>query len=89
MHAVDLIIGEHVHRLPRDADEMALLAALTDAVHAGGAVVDLPTSRMEATIAVLISPGVPVFIERTVVADEAAEDAVGGACADELEWSYL
>ncbi|QIG39690.1 hypothetical protein G5T42_09500 [Microbacterium sp. 4R-513] len=89
MHAVDLIIGEHVHRLPMDTDESALLIELTDAVHAGGGVVVLPTPRTQSTVAVLISPGVPVFIERTLIPDEAPDDVSSTTCGDVLEWSDL
>lgn len=87
MLAVDLIVGDYVHRLPKGADEIAVLADLTDAVHAGGGVVDLPTNRSQSTVAVLISPGVPVFIERTVVQDDAVDDVSASFDLDVAEWA--
>lgn len=85
MHAVDLIIGDYIHRLPVNVDENAVFTDLKDAVQAGGGFVALPTHQSQATLAVLISPGVPVFIERKVIADEIADDEVA-SCADLMEW---
>ena len=92
MHATELIIGKYIHRLPKDADENALLTQLMDAVQAGGGVVDLPTSRPQSTVAVLISPGVPVFVERTLIPDDRDIDDSTGAAEysdDFLEASSL
>ena len=89
MHTTDLIIGEYVHRLPRSADEDALVAELTDAVQAGGGVVMLPTHQAHSRVAVLISPGVPVFIERTLIPDEQDEDAETAGSVQVAEWADL
>ncbi|WP_345799968.1 hypothetical protein AAIB33_10820 [Microbacterium sp. AZCO] len=88
MHAVELTIGEHVHRLPMDADEDAVVAELTAAVQAGGGVVLLPTPRAGATVAVLISPGVPVFIERTPIPTDGSQ-GVGAAVGDWDDWAEI
>ncbi|TDN87757.1 hypothetical protein [Microbacterium sp. BK668] len=87
MHAIDLIIGEYVHRLPKDADENAVLTELKEAVHAGGGIVDLPTYRPTSSVAVLISPGVPVFVERTLIEDEAVPEVFAAPRDDVIEWS--
>ena len=89
MHAVELIIGDYVHQLPRNADADALLTEMTDAVHAGGGVVTLPTAWPEASVSVLISPGVPVFIERRVIEDDAAESASAAVGAEYAEWAEI
>ncbi|GAA5208233.1 hypothetical protein [Microbacterium kyungheense] len=77
MYAIELTIGEYVHRLPRAADEAAVLAELTDAVRAGGGVVTLPTSAAGSAVSILISPGVLVLIERTLVPDDEGSDPFG------------
>ncbi|WP_194397168.1 hypothetical protein [Microbacterium atlanticum] len=87
MHAIELIIGEYVHRLPRGADEEAVLAQLTDAVHAGGAVVSLPALRPHTSVSVLISPGVPVVIERTLIEEEASAGECEPFDVDLMEWA--
>lgn len=74
MYAIELTIGDYVHRLPRASDEAAVLAELTDAVRAGGGVVTLPTSAAGSAVSILISPGVPVFIERTLMPDDEGSD---------------
>ncbi|HEX5857807.1 MAG TPA: hypothetical protein VFY91_06850 [Microbacterium sp.] len=89
MHTIDLIIGEYVHRLPMSTDEVALLAELTDAVHAGGGIVDLATHSAQSSVAVLISPGVPVFIERTVLPDDSFEDVITAGGVDLPGWPDL
>jgi hypothetical protein len=86
VYAVDLIIGEYVHRLPMKSDESAVLAELTDAVLAGGGIVDLPTHRQESSVAVLISPGVPVFVERNFVPDDLDDDASTADDPDFADW---
>lgn len=91
MHATELIIGEHAYRLPPDADEQALLSELTQAIRAGGGVVELPATSSQSVMAVLVSPGVPVFIERIKIPahsdgdlDSGGEDprpsATGSSC---------
>lgn len=77
MHATELIIGDYVHRLPVKADEAAVLEQLTDAVRAGGGIVELPTGSPRSTVSVLISPGVPIFIEHTHLPNDIAEDREG------------
>ena len=86
MHAVELTIGDYVHRLPLGADETAVLAELREAVQAGGGVVDLPSWGAQSTVAVLMSPGVPVFVERHDLADDAAEGAGVGDDFDLADW---
>lgn len=86
MHAIDLIIGDYVHRLPMDVDEAAVLAQLMAGILAGGGVVDLPTASTSASVSVLISPGVPVFVERTEIPNAPGEEqALPG---DHSEWPF-
>ena len=87
MHAVELTIGDITHRLPRNADEDAVLAELTAAVQAGGGVVVLPTSREHSTVAVLVSPGVPIFIERMLIPDEPTRDLASSDDTDLVDWA--
>ena len=77
MHATELMIGEHLYRLPDGVDENEVLAQLTEAIRAGGGIVDLPGTSPDSAKAVLISPGVPVFIERIHIPDEDAPGADG------------
>lgn len=70
MYATELTIGEHVFRLPDGVDEDEVLAQLTDAIRAGGGIVDLPGTSTHSAKAVLVSPGVAVFIERIIIPDE-------------------
>ena len=86
MYAIELTIGEYVHRLPRAADEAAVLAELTDAVRAGGGVVTLPTSAAGSAVSILISPGVLVLIERTLVPDDEGSDPFGPADFTHDNW---
>lgn len=69
VHATELIIGDHTYVLPPGTDEAAVLEQLTDAVRAGGGVVELPAPPTSMK-SVLISPGVPVFIERIPIPDD-------------------
>ena len=86
MHAVELTIGDYVHRLPLGADEDAVLAQLREAVQAGGGVVDLPSWGAQSTVAVLMSPGVPVFVERRLVTDDPTDSADVSQDFDLADW---
>lgn len=74
MYVTELIIGDRAYRLPPAADEETVLSDLTEAVRAGGGVVELPATSPQSAIAVLISPGVPVFIERTHIPEHPDEE---------------
>ena len=86
MHAVELTIGDYVHRLPLGTDEDAVLAQLREAVQAGGGVVDLPSWGAQSTVAVLMSPGVPVFVERRLVTDDPTDSADVSQDFDLADW---
>jgi hypothetical protein len=59
VHATELIIGDHTYVLPPGTGD-DVLEQLTEAVRAGGGVVEL-LAISGTSWAVLISPGVPVF----------------------------
>ena len=88
MHATELIIGDHTYVLPPGTDENNVLEQLTDAVRAGGGVVELPPTSASSR-SVLISPGVPVFIERIPVPDDPI-DAVDNGREDtgDSDWTF-
>ena len=89
MHAVELTIGDYVHRLPLGTDEESVLAELREAVQAGGGVVDLPSWGAQSTVAVLVSPGVPVFVERRLVTDDPADAAGAMDDFDLADWTGI
>ncbi len=89
MNAIDLIIGEYAYRLPLGVDEDAVLEQLENAVREGGGVVELPRGAAQATVAVLISPGVAVFVERTPIPDEAIDAADDDTDGGPPEWFAL
>lgn len=70
MQATELIIGDHTYLLPPDVDASDVLEQLTAAVRAGGGVVGIPSGSEGNGRAVLVSPGVPIFIERIPIPDE-------------------
>ncbi|WP_345802902.1 hypothetical protein AAIB33_07415 [Microbacterium sp. AZCO] len=74
MHATELVIGDHTYLLPAGTDETVVLDQLTSAVRAGGGVVELPPAIPGSLRSVLISPGVPVFIERIPIPADTADD---------------
>ena len=86
MDKIDLIIGDYAYRLPVGVDEGAVLEQLTDAVRDGGGIVELPRGAVHASLAVLISPGVPVFIERTPMPDDAAEEPADETDSGQSDW---
>ena len=87
VYATELIIGDHTYVLPRGTGD-DVLEQLTEAVRAGGGVVELPVISGSFR-AVLISPGVPVFIERIPIPDDPV-DAVDSEVEDPLagDWTY-
>ena len=78
MHVTELFIGDHAYRLPIGTDENEVIEDLADAVREGGGVVELPMDAEQRAISVLISPGVPVFIERPEVPEQPPEDELSG-----------
>ncbi|WP_109212163.1 MULTISPECIES: hypothetical protein [Microbacterium] len=70
MYATELTIGDHAYLLRAGTDERGVLDELTAAVRAGGGVVELPAAAPNSPRSVLISPGVPVFIERIPIPDD-------------------
>lgn len=88
MHATELIIGEHAFRLPAGAATDTVVAQLLDAIRAGGGVVDIPTAVPESATSVLISPGVPVFVERIEIPDELSDLGGDGDQRTTHDWEY-
>ena len=86
MHATELMIGDHVYRLPDGVDENEVLEQLTDAVRVGGAVVELPGVSPQSAKSVLISPGVPVFIERIQIPDDVSGPDDDGDDPNLADW---
>lgn len=88
MYATELTIGDHAYLLRAGTDERGVLDELTAAVRAGGGVVELPAGAPNTPRSVLISPGVPVFIERIPIPDDPPtpdDDAGEDAYA---EWAF-
>jgi hypothetical protein len=78
VHVTELFIGDHAYRLPIGTDENVVIDELADAVREGGGVVDLPIDAEQRAISVLISPGVPVFIERREIPEQPPDEDQGG-----------
>lgn|GEM_PF-2586303 len=88
MYATELTIGDRAYLLRAGTDERIVLDELTAAVRAGGGVVELPAAAPNSPRAVLISPGVPVFIERIPIPDDAPGPDDGDGEDPFAEWSF-
>lgn len=87
MYATELTIGDHAYLLRAGTDERGVLDELTAAVRAGGGVVELPAAAPNSPRSVLISPGVPVFIERIPIPDDLPYTDDGDAEDPCEEWA--
>jgi hypothetical protein len=88
VQAVTLTIGERQYGLRSSTDLGEFCARLTDAVQAGGGMVEIPVAG-DRSIAVLVSPGVSVVLETREVGPAAEFEAAGTVpwlCADDLEF---
>jgi hypothetical protein len=74
MNVIELSVATRVFRLPTGTDIEHLQRVIRDAVHAGGALVDIP-SIGDARITALVTPATPVFVERIDVDDAPSSDS--------------
>ncbi len=81
MSSFTVSVAGQMYQLPADADVAELRHRLVDAVRHGGDVVAIP-SVGTTEISVLVSPGIPIFLEESpdaVPAMESAEAVAQGA----------
>jgi hypothetical protein len=67
-------VAGQLYRLPADADVADLRHRLVNAVRHGGDVVDIPCVGVN-EVSVLVSPGLPVFLEERPEAEAPQDDA--------------
>ena len=88
MQAITLTIGDRQFRLRVATDLTQFSARLTDAVRAGGGMVEIPVAT-EGGVTVLVSPGVSVVLETHEVDFEHLRDEATGVpwvAGDDMEF---
>lgn len=73
MQLLDLTIGTRHFYLPADTDLAELEHQVENAARTGGAMIQIPGAREPSTSA-LITPSIPVFIERIDTPEDSHED---------------
>ncbi|PPF14679.1 MULTISPECIES: hypothetical protein [unclassified Rathayibacter] len=71
MHLLELTIGPRHFSLPVDVDRVGLTQRLEQAAAAGGAFVEIPTSR--GTTSAFVTPATAVFLDVIDAPDETAD----------------
>ncbi|QHC69736.1 hypothetical protein [Rathayibacter sp. VKM Ac-2801] len=73
MRLLELTIGTRHFYLPEETDLGDFERAIEDAARSGGGMIGIPGLHRE-PVSALITPGVPVFIEHVVLADDSGDD---------------